>query len=104
MTRQHFSTNSALFKDHQRRGVAISNLGLTIMSCILIEYSRTVGGWAFFKLYFIPYLVSILSATLAYSDTPQLANHWIVMLTFLHHTDPTLRTCMVSIIQPMTLY
>ncbi|KZV62144.1 hypothetical protein PENSPDRAFT_642592 [Peniophora sp. CONT] len=71
----HFSTNSPLFKDHQRRGVAISNLGLTVVSCILIEYSRAVGGWAFFKLYFVPYL---------------LANHWIVMLTFLHHTDPTL--------------
>lgn len=56
---QHFSTNSPLFKDHQRRGVAISNLGLTVMSCILIEYSRAVGGWAFFKLYFVPYLVSI---------------------------------------------
>ena len=56
---KHFSTNSPLFKDHQRRGVAISNLGLTVMSCILIEYSRAVGGWGFFKLYFVPYLVRI---------------------------------------------
>jgi len=71
----HFSPSSSLFKENQRRSVSASNIGLSVMICILTEYSRAVGVGAFIKIYVIPYL---------------LANHWIVMLTFLHHTDPSI--------------
>ncbi|KAI0037035.1 fatty acid conjugase [Vararia minispora EC-137] len=71
----HFSPNSPLFKDHQRTSIAISNVGLTAMACALYAYAEAVGTSAFVRIYLIPYL---------------LANHWIVMLTFLHHSDPTI--------------
>lgn len=70
----HFSPSSPLFTSRDRNGVVMSNVGLSVMAGILYLYTRQVGFWAMVKLYFVPYL---------------LANHWIVMLTFLHHTDPT---------------
>ena len=68
-------------------GSLISKLPETILSSIpadiLAKIPETLGSYtynsggvnAFLKLYFVPYL---------------LANHWIVMLTFLHHSDPTI--------------
>ncbi|KAF9482833.1 delta-12 fatty acid desaturase [Pholiota conissans] len=71
----HFSPSSPLFKPHERNGIIASNIGLTVMSSILYLWTREVGLSNFLKLYFVPYI---------------LANHWIVMLTYLHHTDPTI--------------
>ncbi|KAF8182679.1 delta-12 fatty acid desaturase [Pholiota molesta] len=71
----HFQPSSPLFKPHERNGIIASNIGLTVMSSILYLWTREVGFSNFLKLYFVPYI---------------LANHWIVMLTYLHHTDPTI--------------
>ncbi|KAG6840653.1 hypothetical protein C0991_005332 [Blastosporella zonata] len=71
----HFQPSSPLFKPHERKGIIASNIGLTFMSCVLYLWTREVGTHNFLKLYFIPYI---------------LANHWIVMLTYLHHSDPTI--------------
>ncbi|KIY51777.1 delta-12 fatty acid desaturase [Fistulina hepatica ATCC 64428] len=70
----HFSPSSPLFKPHERNGIIASNIGLTIMSSLLWRWTMSVGINMFLKLYFVPYI---------------LANHWIVMLTYLHHSDPT---------------
>ncbi|KAF5313871.1 hypothetical protein D9619_013113 [Psilocybe cf. subviscida] len=71
----HFQPSSPLFKPHERNGIIASNIGLSIMSTILVLWTREVGVTNFLKLYFVPYI---------------LANHWIVMLTYLHHSDPTI--------------
>ncbi|KAJ3492009.1 hypothetical protein NLI96_g282 [Meripilus lineatus] len=71
----HFLPSSPLFKPHERNGIIASNIGLAVMVTLLGIFASNVGFTGFIKFYFIPYL---------------LANHWIVMLTFLHHTDPTL--------------
>ncbi|KZS96675.1 hypothetical protein SISNIDRAFT_424253 [Sistotremastrum niveocremeum HHB9708] len=71
----HFEPSSALFKPEQRFSIIISNIGLSAMSGVLAYYTYQFGLLNFFCKYFVPYL---------------LANHWIVMLTFLHHTDPTM--------------
>ncbi|KAJ7595185.1 delta-12 fatty acid desaturase [Mycena floridula] len=71
----HFFPSSPLFKPHERSGIIASNIGLSVMTCILYVWTQKVGIDMFFKLYFVPYL---------------LANHWIVMLTYLHHSDPTI--------------
>nr|BAL02933.1 delta-12 fatty acid desaturase [Pholiota nameko] len=71
----HFQPSSPLFKPHERNGIIASNIGLTAMASVLYLWTREVGSSNFIKLYFIPYI---------------LANHWIVMLTYLHHTDPTI--------------
>ncbi|TFK53229.1 hypothetical protein OE88DRAFT_1718176 [Heliocybe sulcata] len=75
MGTNHFSPYSPLFKAHERWNIIISDIGLLGMSAILYYYAKQVGLADFVKFYFIPYL---------------LANHWIVMLTFLHHSDPTI--------------
>jgi fatty acid desaturase len=62
------------------------------MSSVLVYYTRQVGIANFIKFYFIPYLVCNSRLLRLRNLTPifQLANHWIVMLTYLHHSDPTL--------------
>ncbi|KAG5718825.1 Delta(12) fatty acid desaturase [Termitomyces sp. T112] len=71
----HFQPSSPLFKPHERNGIIASNVGLSAMSCVLYLWTREVGFHNFLKFYFAPYL---------------LANHWIVMLTYLHHSDPSI--------------
>ena len=57
MQLQHFQPSSPLFKPHERNGIIASNVGLTVMSCILYLWKQQVGFEYFFKLYFVPYLV-----------------------------------------------
>ncbi|KAL4253025.1 Fatty acid desaturase [Abortiporus biennis] len=71
----HFSPYSALFTERQRRGIIISDIALSVMASILIYFGRLYGLKAFLAFYFVPYV---------------LCNHWIVMCTYLHHSDPTL--------------
>lgn len=71
----HFNPSSPLFKPHERRGIIISDIGLCFILAILCFYTSQVGFGSLFRLYIVPYL---------------LANHWIVMLTYLHHSDPTI--------------
>ncbi|KAK7683611.1 hypothetical protein QCA50_013449 [Cerrena zonata] len=70
----HFWPSSPLFKPDERDSVIMSNIGLGTMMFFLGTYIHVAGLGSFVKYYFVPYL---------------LANHWIVMLTFLHHSDPT---------------
>ncbi|KAF9475735.1 hypothetical protein BDN70DRAFT_221382 [Pholiota conissans] len=67
----HFNPMSPLFKKEQRFNIFMSDLGLTIMASWLYYMGREFFLWH----YLVPYL---------------LVNHWIVMFTFLHHSDPTI--------------
>ncbi|EPQ57061.1 delta-12 fatty acid desaturase protein [Gloeophyllum trabeum ATCC 11539] len=71
----HFSPSSPLFKLHERTQIMASNIGIAAMAALLGLYAHSHGFLAFINLYLIPYL---------------LANHWIVMLTFIQHSDPTI--------------
>ncbi|KAK7693167.1 hypothetical protein QCA50_002733 [Cerrena zonata] len=71
----HFSPMSPLFRPKDRHLIILSDVGVLIMSLVLIQWSRTSGFLNVVKLYFIPYLIT---------------NHWIVMLTYLQHSDPTI--------------
>jgi len=71
----HFDPSSPLFKPEQRKTVVASNIGLGVVAGLLSYWTYQTSLLNFFTVYFVPYL---------------LANHWIVMLTFLHHTDPTM--------------
>jgi omega-6 fatty acid desaturase (delta-12 desaturase) len=70
----HFNPDSALFKPEMRNGIIATDIGLGVMMSLLYTFARAYGFGAFVKYYFVPYLI---------------CNHWIVMLTYLHHTDPT---------------
>ncbi|THH32541.1 hypothetical protein EUX98_g1641 [Antrodiella citrinella] len=66
---------SPVYKKEQRLSIFISDIALVVMSSILYRLTSIYGWQAFVAYYFIPYM---------------LCNHWIVLCTFLHHSDPTL--------------
>ncbi|KAF8192985.1 fatty acid desaturase-domain-containing protein [Pholiota molesta] len=67
----HFDPMSPLFKKEQRFNIFMSDLGLLAMSSWLYYMGREFFLWN----YLVPWI---------------LVNHWIVMFTFLHHSDPTI--------------
>ncbi|KAI0311930.1 fatty acid desaturase-domain-containing protein [Amylostereum chailletii] len=71
----HFVPSSPLFKPSDRRTIVVSNIGLGLMLIVLLRFGFVHGFPALARLYVVPYLV---------------ANHWVVLLTFLQHTDPTI--------------
>lgn len=71
----HFQPSSSLFKPREHAKIVASNIGLGVTITLLTLWSRRSGFWDVFRFYLVPYI---------------LTHHWIVMLTFLHHTDPTL--------------
>ncbi|KAI0080451.1 hypothetical protein K474DRAFT_256833 [Panus rudis PR-1116 ss-1] len=71
----HISPYSPLFRADQRKGIIISDFGLSVM-LYLLAYTASHYGWAkVLSFYVVPYLI---------------CNHWIVLCTFLHHSDPTI--------------
>ncbi|KAJ6542190.1 fatty acid conjugase [Mycena vulgaris] len=71
----HFFPSSVLFKKNEYNKIVASNVGLILVLSALVQYGLKCGFLALAKQYIVPYL---------------LCHHWIVMLTFLHHSDPTL--------------
>ncbi|KAF8588440.1 hypothetical protein K439DRAFT_1335132 [Ramaria rubella] len=71
----HFNPRSSLFNRNHWHLILISDLGLSFMIGLLTIWAQHHGLAAFVKYYFIPYI---------------LANHWVVILTFLQHSDPTI--------------
>ncbi|KAJ3006036.1 hypothetical protein NUW54_g4085 [Trametes sanguinea] len=71
----HFNPSATIFRPDQRTQVVISNIGILMwMGAILASISH----WGFFnvlKTYLVPYLW---------------VNHWLILVTFLQHTDPML--------------
>lgn len=68
----HFSPNSPIFSPRQRRSIVISDLAL--LACILgLAFWAYMTSWATVALFYgLPYLV---------------ANAWLVLITYLQHTD-----------------
>jgi fatty acid desaturase len=91
---QHFRPSSMLFKPSEYHLVIVSDVGLIFMAYLLYLFTRLYGYNQLAAHYIIPYLVRKLAISSfhcslrLYSD--QLANHWIIMLTYLQHTDPTI--------------
>ncbi|SCV72313.1 BQ2448_3850 [Microbotryum intermedium] len=72
----HFDPNSLIFDARHRQQVLISDAGLITMLAALTWFGVKMGGFsAVVKYYGISYLF---------------VNHWLVMITYLQHTDPML--------------
>ncbi|KAB8075773.1 fatty acid desaturase-domain-containing protein [Aspergillus leporis] len=67
----HFDPLSGLFTPSQRIYVWISDVGLAAMGWVLVYLGRRIGLERVMLLYFMPYVW---------------VNHWIVAITYLHHT------------------
>ncbi|KAI8836752.1 CNH domain-containing protein [Chytriomyces cf. hyalinus JEL632] len=68
----HFHTTSPIFSQSQATEVVLSDIGVGLTLSLLAYFSYTYGFLTVFKLYVAPYLW---------------VNHWLVMITFLQHTD-----------------
>lgn len=71
----HFDPAAVIFRPDQRGQILISNIGILLWFAAL---GASIHKWGFlevFRVYLVPYLW---------------VNHWLVLITFLQHTDPIL--------------
>ncbi|KAH3670855.1 hypothetical protein WICMUC_004824 [Wickerhamomyces mucosus] len=71
----HFVPSSPLFEKREYWFIVLSDLGIAIQAFILYNWYKKFGAFSFFINYFFPYMW---------------VNHWLVFITFLQHTDPTM--------------
>jgi omega-6 fatty acid desaturase / acyl-lipid omega-6 desaturase (Delta-12 desaturase) len=71
----HFNPSSPLYEAKDAKLILLSDLGLAIAISVLVTLCRTYGFSNMAVWYFAPYLW---------------VNHWLVAITYLQHTDPTL--------------
>ncbi|KAF6838346.1 fatty acid desaturase [Colletotrichum plurivorum] len=71
----HFDPASPIFEAKDAKLIIMSDIGLAITISALVYLGKTFGWTNLLVWYFIPYLW---------------VNHWLVAITFLQHTDPTL--------------
>ncbi|KAI1793324.1 fatty acid desaturase-domain-containing protein [Ganoderma leucocontextum] len=71
----HFNPASVMFRADHRAQIIISNVGILLW---MAGVAYSISQWGFFevfRVYLVPYLW---------------VNHWLVLITFLQHTDPLL--------------
>ncbi|KAI9465606.1 fatty acid desaturase-domain-containing protein [Lactarius psammicola] len=71
----HFSPEAVMFAPHQFGQVILSDVGILLWLGTLATWTYQSGFSQVLRLYLVPYLW---------------ANHWLVLITFLQHTDPLL--------------
>lgn len=71
----HFLPSSTLFRPEEAKFILASDIGLGLMLLGLWYIGNMIGFGTLTLLYFIPYMW---------------VNHWIVAITYLHHTHPKL--------------
>jgi len=71
----HFRPTAVMFAPHQYSQIILSDIGVVIWLAAIISWSYYRGFAEVFRLYLVPYLW---------------VNHWLVLITFLQHTDPLL--------------
>ncbi|EIW59149.1 oleoyl phosphatidylcholine desaturase [Trametes versicolor FP-101664 SS1] len=71
----HFNPSSIIFRPDQRGQIIISNVGIMLWAAAIIISAAQFGVLEVFRVYFMPFLWT---------------NHWIILITFLQHTDPLL--------------
>ncbi|KAH3688634.1 hypothetical protein WICPIJ_000379 [Wickerhamomyces pijperi] len=73
--KNHFVPSSPLFEKREYWFIVLSDLGILIQGFILYNWFKKFGAFNFFIHYFFPYMW---------------VNHWLVFITFLQHTAPTM--------------
>ncbi|KAK4112357.1 hypothetical protein N656DRAFT_709622 [Canariomyces notabilis] len=71
----HFDPRSPLYENKDSHLIVLSDIGLTITVSVLVYLGNTFGWSNMFVWYFLPYMW---------------VNHWLVAITYLQHTDPSL--------------
>ncbi|KAK7048294.1 oleoyl phosphatidylcholine desaturase [Favolaschia claudopus] len=71
----HFAPKAVMFAPHQWGQIIISDVGIFLWIAALVASVNTWGLATVFRVYIVPYFW---------------VNHWLVLITFLQHTDPIL--------------
>ncbi|KAK3949140.1 fatty acid desaturase-domain-containing protein [Pseudoneurospora amorphoporcata] len=71
----HFNPSSPLYDEREAPWIIVSDIGIAIAITALVYLGNTFGWSNMFVWYFLPYLW---------------VNHWLVAITYLQHTDPSL--------------
>ncbi|KND89987.1 Delta(12) fatty acid desaturase [Tolypocladium ophioglossoides CBS 100239] len=71
----HFDPRSPLFEANDAKLIVLSDMGIGITAAALVYLGNAFGWYNLAVWYFMPYLW---------------VNHWLVAITFLQHTDPSL--------------
>ncbi|RDW64087.1 putative oleate delta-12 desaturase [Coleophoma crateriformis] len=71
----HFNPSSPLFEAKDAKLIVLSDIGIAITVSVLVMLCKTYGFSNMAVWYFLPYIW---------------VNHWLVAITYLQHTDPTL--------------
>ncbi|KAM0085884.1 Oleate hydroxylase fah12 [Fusarium odoratissimum] len=71
----HFDPRSPLYENKDAKLIVLSDIGIGLMATALYFLVQKFGFYNMAIWYFVPYLW---------------VNHWLVAITFLQHTDPTL--------------
>ncbi|KXX79127.1 Delta(12) fatty acid desaturase [Madurella mycetomatis] len=71
----HFDPRSPLYENRDASYIVLSDIGLAITISALVYLGKTFGWSNMFVWYFLPYMW---------------VNHWLVAITYLQHTDPSL--------------
>ncbi|KIJ62712.1 hypothetical protein HYDPIDRAFT_114400 [Hydnomerulius pinastri MD-312] len=69
----HFNPSATMFAPHQHGAIVLSDVGILLWLAGVAGSIYTFGFSTVFRLYLVPYLW---------------VNHWLVLITFLQHTDP----------------
>jgi len=71
----HFVANAPLYAPHQTGQIFISDIGVLLWLAGMATFGYHYSVATLVRVYFLPYLW---------------VNHWLVLITFLQHTDPVL--------------
>lgn len=73
--KSHYAPNSPVFDPHQYWYIVLSDIGMVAIATVVYQWARVFGTFNMMVDWFVPWLW---------------VNHWLVMVTFLQHTDPTM--------------
>ncbi|KAI0659252.1 fatty acid desaturase-domain-containing protein [Cubamyces menziesii] len=71
----HFDPSAVIFRPDQRNWIIASNVGIVVWLGLIMASISRWGFFEVFRCYLVPYLW---------------VNHWMIIITFLQHTDPML--------------
>jgi omega-6 fatty acid desaturase (delta-12 desaturase) len=84
-----FDPNAVMFNDNQRGQIILSDIGVVLWLAAICYSINLFGFFEVFRLYLVPYLWYALSQSITYHLNVSIrVNHWLVLITFLQHTDP----------------
>lgn len=73
--KSHYAPNSPVFDPHQYWFIVLSDIGILATATLVYQWAKNFGTFNMMIDWFVPWLW---------------VNHWLVMVTFLQHTDPTM--------------